>query len=101
MGYGVVRELTGHGIGTDMHEKPMIPNYRKRFRGPRLRAGNTLAIEPMISMGRPEIEMLDDDWTIVTGDGSWAAHYENTILITDGYPEILSLGDKEKEMGCE
>ena len=101
MGYGIVRELTGHGIGTDMHEKPMIPNYRKRFRGPRLRAGNTLAIEPMISMGRPEIEMLDDDWTIVTGDGSWAAQYENTILITDGYPEILSLGEKEKELGLE
>lgn len=101
LGYGIVRELTGHGIGTDMHENPMIPNYRKRFRGPRLRAGNTLAIEPMITMGRPEIEMLDDDWTIVTSDGSWAAHYENTILITDGYPEILSLGDKEKEMGCD
>lgn len=100
-GYGIVRELTGHGIGTDMHEEPMIPNYRKRFRGPRLRAGNTLAIEPMITMGRPEIEMLEDDWTVVTSDGSWAAHYENTILITDGYPEILSLGDKEKEMGCE
>ena len=100
-GYGIVRELTGHGIGMDMHEEPMIPNYRKRFRGPRLRAGNTLAIEPMITMGRPEIEMLEDDWTVVTSDGSWAAHYENTILITDGYPEILSLGDKEKEMGCE
>ena len=98
-GYGIVRELTGHGIGTDMHEKPMIPNYRKRLRGPRLRAGNTLAVEPMITMGRPDIEILDDGWTIVTGDGSWAAHYENTILITDGYPEILSLGDKEIEMG--
>ena len=98
-GYGIVRELTGHGIGRDMHEKPMIPNYRKRFRGPLLRSGNTLAIEPMITMGRPEIEMLEDDWTVVTSDGSWAAHYENTILITDDYPEILSLGDKEKEMG--
>ncbi len=98
-GYGIVRELTGHGIGTEMHENPMIPNYRKRFRGPRLRAGNTLAIEPMIAMGRPDIEILDDEWTVVTGDGSWAAHYENTILITDGAPEILTLGDKEKEMG--
>ena len=98
-GYGIVRELTGHGIGTSVHENPMIPNYRKRLRGPRLRAGNPLAIEPMITMGRPDIEILGDDWTVVTSDGSWAAHYENTILITDGYPEILSLGDKEKEMG--
>ncbi len=98
-GYGIVRELTGHGIGTGMHENPMIPNYHKRFRGPKLRAGNTLAIEPMITMGRPDIEILEDDWTVVTGDGSWAAHYENTILITDGTPEILTLGDKEKEMG--
>ncbi|MCR5738843.1 MAG: type I methionyl aminopeptidase [Lachnospiraceae bacterium] len=99
LGYGIVKELTGHGIGTDMHEKPMIPNYHKRFRGPRLRSGNTLAIEPMITMGRPEIEILEDDWTVVSSDGSWAAHYENTILITEGDPEILSLGDKEKEMG--
>ena len=101
MDYGIVRELTGHGIGRDMHEDPMIPNYRKRLRGPRLRAGNTLAIEPMISMRSPEIEILGDDWTVVTSDGSWAAHYENTILITDGDPEILSLGDKEKELGQE
>ena len=99
MDYGIVRELTGHGIGRDMHENPMIPNYHKRFRGPKLRAGNTLAIEPMISMRNPEIVILEDDWTVVTTDGSWAAHYENTILITDGDPEILSLGDKEKELG--
>ncbi len=101
MDYGIVRELTGHGIGRDMHEDPMIPNYRKRLRGPKLRAGNTLAIEPMISMRSPEIEILGDDWTVVTSGGSWAAHYENTILITDGDPEILSLGDKEKELGQE
>ena len=101
MEYGIVRELTGHGIGKDMHENPMIPNYHKRFRGPKLRAGNTLAIEPMIALRSPEIEILEDDWTVVTSDGSWAAHYENTILITDGYPEILSLGDKEKELGLE
>jgi len=99
--YGIVRELTGHGIGTEMHEKPMIPNYHKSFRGPRLRKGNTLAIEPMITMSRPEIEILEDDWTVVTSDGSWAAHYENTILITDDYPEILSMGDMEKELGYE
>lgn len=99
--YGIVRELTGHGIGKQMHENPMIPNYRKKLKGPRLSKGNTLAVEPMITMGRPDIEILDDDWTVVTSDGSWAAHYENTILITDGYPEILSLGEKEKEMGLE
>ena len=99
--YGIVRELTGHGIGRKLHENPMIPNYHKKTKGPRLSKGNTLAVEPMITMGRPDIEMLDDDWTIVTSDGSWAAHYENTILITDGYPEILSLGEKEKELGLE
>ena len=99
MDYGIVRELTGHGIGKDMHEDPMIPNYHKRFRGPKLRSGNTLAIEPMIAMRSPEIVILEDDWTVVTCDGSWAAHYENTVLITDGDPEILSLGDKEKELG--
>ena len=99
--YGIVRELTGHGIGKNMHENPMIPNYHKKLKGPRLSKGNTLAVEPMITMGRPDIEILDDDWTVVTSDGSWAAHYENTILITDGYPEILSLGEKEKELGLE
>ena len=99
--YGIVRELTGHGIGTEMHEKPMIPNYHKSIRGPRLKAGNTLAIEPMITMAGPEIEILEDNWTVVTSDGSWAAHYENTILITGDEPEILSMGDKEKELGYE
>ena len=99
--YGIIRELTGHGIGRKLHENPMIPNYHKKTKGPRLSKGNTLAVEPMITMGRPDIEILDDDWTVVTSDGSWAAHYENTILITDGYPEILSLGEKEKELGLE
>ncbi len=99
--YGIVRELTGHGIGRKMHERPLIPNYHKKTKGPRLSKGNTLAVEPMITMGRPDIEILDDNWTVVTSDGSWAAHYENTILITDGYPEILSLGEKEKELGLE
>jgi methionyl aminopeptidase len=99
--YGIIRELTGHGIGRKLHENPLIPNYHKKTKGPRLSKGNTLAVEPMITMGRPDIEILDDDWTVVTSDGSWAAHYENTILITDGYPEILSLGEKEKELGLE
>ena len=90
-GYGVVRELVGHGIGTEMHEDPQIPNFRQRRRGMKLQAGMTLAIEPMINMGRADVVFLDDDWTVVTDDGSLSAHYENTVLITDSEPEILSL----------
>lgn len=90
-GYGVVRDLVGHGIGKEMHEDPQIPNFRQRRRGMKLRAGMTLAIEPMINIGRPDIAWTDDDWTVVTDDGSLSAHYENTILITKGEPEILSL----------
>ena len=90
-GFGIVRELTGHGIGTEMHEDPDIPNFRMNHKGIRLRPGMTLAVELMITLGRPEVAWLDDGWTVVTEDGSLAAHYENTILITDGEPEILSL----------
>lgn len=90
-GYGIVRELVGHGIGTHLHEDPQIPNFRQRSRGIKLKAGMTLAIEPMINMGRPDVAWLDDDWTVVTEDGLPSAHYENTILITDGEPEILTL----------
>lgn len=90
-GYGIVYDLTGHGIGRELHESPEIPNFRQRSRGPKLRPGMTLAIEPMITMGRPDVTWLDDDWTVVTEDGSWAAHYENTILITEGEPGILTL----------
>lgn len=90
-GYGIVRELVGHGIGTKLHEDPQIPNFAQRRRGPKLHAGMTLAIEPMINMGRADVEWLDDDWTVVTEDGSLSAHYENTVLITDGEPEILTL----------
>ena len=90
-GYGVVRDLVGHGIGTHLHEDPQIPNFKQRNRGIRLQAGMTLAIEPMISAGTYEVEWLDDDWTVVTKDRSLAAHYENTILITKGEPEILTL----------
>ena len=78
-------------IGTNLHEDPQIPNFKQRSRGIRLQPGMTLAIEPMINMGRPEVAWLDDDWTVVTEDGSLSAHYENTILITDGEPEILTL----------
>ncbi len=89
-GYGVVRQYVGHGVGTQMHEDPPIPNYKPIGRGPRLTAGMTLAIEPMINMGSAGIRVLEDGWTVVTEDGSLSAHYENTILITpDGY-EILT-----------
>ena len=89
-GYGVVRDLVGHGIGREMHEDPQVPNFRQKSRGLRLVAGMTLAIEPMIAEGTWEVDWLDDGWTVVTKDRKPAAHYENTILITDGEPEILS-----------
>ena len=91
-GYGIVRALVGHGIGTRMHEDPQIPNFAQRRRGMKLRTGMTLAVEPMINMGTAEVEWLDDDWTVISRDHSLSAHYENTILITDGEPEILTLG---------
>ena len=90
-GYSVVREFQGHGIGEEMHEDPGIPNYGKAGRGMRLEPGMTLAIEPMVIAGKPNICVLDDGWTIVTEDESLAAHYENTILITEKEPEILTL----------
>ena len=90
-GYGVVRDLCGHGIGTALHEAPEIPNYEVGRKGVRLSPGMTLAIEPMINIGTHEVDWLDDDWTVVTRDGSLSAHYENTILITEGEPRILSL----------
>ena len=90
-GYGVVRDLVGHGIGTHLHEDPQIPNFRQHRRGLRLMPGMTLAIEPMINIGRADVEFMDDDWTVVTQDGTLSAHYENTILITDGEPELLTL----------
>ncbi|MDO5345537.1 MAG: type I methionyl aminopeptidase [Lachnospiraceae bacterium] len=90
-GYGVVRDMVGHGIGRALHEDPQIPNFAQKRRGIRLVPGMTLAIEPMIDAGTWEVEWLDDEWTVVTADGSLSAHYENTILITDGEPEILTL----------
>ena len=93
-GYGIVRDLVGHGIGTRLHEDPQIPNFRQWRRGPRLRPGMTLAIEPMINMGTWRVSWLDDDWTVVTQDGRLSAHYENTVLITAGEPEILTFGSK-------
>lgn len=90
-GYGIVYELVGHGIGRSLHEPPEIPNFPQRKRGIRLKAGMTLAIEPMINIGTGEVEWQDDGWTVVTADHSLSAHYENTVLITDGRPEILTL----------
>jgi methionyl aminopeptidase len=90
-GYGVVRDLVGHGIGKKMHEDPQIPNFKQLNKGVKLKAGMTLAIEPMINAGRYDVVWLDDDWTVVTEDGSLSAHYENTILITNDEPEILTL----------
>ena len=90
-GYSIVREYVGHGIGTQMHEPPEIPNYGHPGRGPRLLRGMTLAIEPMVNAGAAAIRVLPDGWTVKTQDGKWAGHYENTVLITDGEPEILTV----------
>lgn len=90
-GFSVVRDLVGHGIGKKLHEEPQIPNFRQKRRGPKLEAGMTLAIEPMINAGRYDVYWEDDDWTVVTADGSLSAHYENTVLITDGEPELLTI----------
>ena len=90
-GYSIVREYVGHGVGAQMHESPEIPNYGHPGRGPRLLRGMTLAIEPMVNAGTAAIKQMPDGWTVRTLDGKWAAHYENTVLITDGEPEILTV----------
>ncbi|MBE7044596.1 MAG: type I methionyl aminopeptidase [Ruminococcaceae bacterium] len=90
-GYSVVRDLVGHGIGKSLHEDPSVPNFGRPGRGVKLAAGMTLAIEPMVNAGGHEVFMLDDDWTVVTADGSLSAHYENTILVKQGECEILTL----------
>lgn len=90
-GFSVIRDYVGHGIGRDMHEDPQIPNFGKPGRGPRLTEGMVFAIEPMIAVGSYETDVLLDDWTVVTVDGKYAAHYENTVVITDGEPELLTL----------
>ena len=95
-GYSVVRELVGHGIGSSFHEEPQIPNYGKPKRGPRLVAGMTIAIEPMVNVGGPGIRTLDDKWTVVTEDGSLSAHFEHTVAVVEngGPPRILTLADR-------
>ena len=90
-GYSVVRSFVGHGVGAQLHEEPEVPNFGAPGRGPRLLPGMTLAIEPMVNIGTAEVRVLRDGWTVVTADGKLSAHYENTVLITDGEPEILTV----------
>lgn len=92
-GYSVVREYVGHGVGAKMHEEPEVPNFGRPGHGPRLVKGMTLAVEPMINAGGWQVRVLSDGWTVVTADGKLSAHYENSILITDGEPEILTMAD--------
>lgn len=92
-GYSIVREYVGHGVGADLHEAPEVPNYGRAGHGPRLVKGMTIAVEPMVNAGGAAIRVLDNDWTVVTVDGRLCAHYENTICITDGEPEILTMAD--------
>jgi len=89
-GYSVVREFVGHGVGRSLHEEPQVPNFGKRGTGPVLKAGMTLAIEPMINMGKPKVRVLEDKWTVVTADGLPSAHFEHTVLVTDDAPEVLT-----------
>ncbi len=90
-GFSVVRDFIGHGVGANLHEEPEVPNFGKPGRGPRLIKGMTIAVEPMVNMGTHEVRILKDGWTTVTADGKLSAHYENTVLITDGEPEILTV----------
>jgi len=89
-GYSVVREFVGHGVGRQLHEEPQVPNFGKRNTGPTLKPGMTLAIEPMINMGKPKVRVLQDKWTVVTSDGLPSAHFEHTVLVTEGAPEVLT-----------
>lgn len=94
-GFSVVREFVGHGVGRTMHEEPQVPNYVDGKTSPKLRSGMTLAIEPMVNAGSPTVEILSDGWTVVTQDGQPSAHFEHTVLITDGEPEILTCPEKK------
>ncbi len=95
-GYSVVREFVGHGVGRKLHEEPQIPNFGRRGTGPRLRAGMTLAIEPMVNAGGSDVRLLPDKWTVVTADRSLSAHFEHTILVTNNEPEILTWREKTR-----
>lgn len=94
-GFSVVREFVGHGIGREMHEDPQIPNFGRPGRGPKLKAGMTLAIEPMVNMGKAAVKILDDGWTVVTRDGFPSAHFENTVLVGKERPEVLTVSENE------
>jgi methionyl aminopeptidase len=96
-GFSVIRAFVGHGIGLSLHEEPQVPNFGSPGRGPKLKSGMVLAIEPMIAMGDWDVEILDDNWTAITRDRSLSAHYEHTVAITQKGPEILSLSDEEKK----
>jgi len=96
-GFSVIRTFVGHGIGLSLHEEPQVPNFGPPGRGPKLKSGMVLAIEPMIAMGDWDVEILDDNWTAITRDRSLSAHYEHTVAITQKGPEILSLSDEEKK----
>ncbi len=93
-GFSLVRELVGHGVGSALHEDPQVPNFRTKQKGMRLEPGMTLAVEPMVNFGKPDVLWLDDDWTVITADGLPSAHYENTILITEGEPELFTIERK-------
>ena len=93
-GYSVVREFVGHGVGRTMHEEPQVPNFVDGKKSEKLRPGMTIAIEPMVNAGRPDVKILKDGWTVVTQDGSLSAHFEHTVLITEGEPEILTWPEK-------
>ncbi len=94
-GFSVIRDYTGHGVGRDLHEDPPVPNYGKAGHGPKLVPGMTLAIEPMIAAGDWDVDVLDNDWTVVMSDGSMCAHYENSIVITEGEPILLTCKDRQ------
>jgi methionyl aminopeptidase len=91
--YGIVKDYVGHGIGSQMHMNPSVPNYATNRRRPKLRSGMALAIEPMVVMGDAQVSVLEDDWTVVTDDGSWAAHWEHTVAITAAGPWVLTAHD--------
>ena len=93
-GFSVVREFVGHGVGRKLHEEPQVPNYGRAGSGPKLKPGMTIAIEPMVNMGGSAVRVLDDNWTVVTSDGKPSAHFEHTVLITKGEPEILTWREK-------
>lgn len=94
-GFSVVREFVGHGVGRTVHEEPQVPNFvEPGRRSPRLRAGMTIAIEPMVNAGRRDVRVLNDGWTVVTADGKLSAHFEHTVLVTDGEPEILTCRER-------